>query len=116
MEQHSQDIGVRPYLLTKGRTRSADQRVQIETLLVTTDLGRRRLAHLSFEHAAIVRQCNEVRSVAEVSAELGIPLGVALVLVGDLTSDGLVETHTAPTSGSDLVHLITRLIHGVRQL
>jgi hypothetical protein len=112
----SGDIGIRPYLLTKGRTRPVDTTVQIETLLLTTDLGRRRLGHLSFEHAAIVRQCSEVRSVAEVSAELHIPLGVAMVLVGDLTSDGLLETHSAPTSATDLVHLITRLIHGVRQL
>jgi hypothetical protein len=56
-------------------------------------------------------------SVAEVSAHLHIPLGVARVLVGDMTAAGLVEVHRPRATGErpDLV-LLERVLDGIRAI
>ena len=45
------------------------------------------------EHQRICHLCREVKSVAEVSALLAMPLGVARILVADLAEAGLVAIH-----------------------
>jgi hypothetical protein len=90
---------VRPYAMTGGRTRShAEHELPLETLLLTNDAGRDALATLSFERADVVRLCAALQSVAEVSAQLHIPLGVARVLVGDLHAEGFLDVHLPETA------------------
>src|SRR5438477_13020426 len=80
---------VRPFVITGGRTRAADTSLRMETMVQTVGKPR---DDLSFERARIVDCCYEPLSIAEIAAELGVPLGVAMVLVGDLVEDGLLET------------------------
>jgi hypothetical protein len=109
------DIGVRPYFVTRGRTRT-DRPLGIETLVETTPKGREVLDGLRFEQHAIALVCAEPVSVAEVAARVRVPIGVARVLVLDLAGNGLVKVHDAPTRIEDDISLIQRLIHGVREL
>jgi Protein of unknown function (DUF742) len=85
---------VRPYVMTGGRTQTrGGPDLSLESLVVATPEGR--YAHASFEAAQVLRLCEQSQSVAEVSAHLRLPLGVARVLVADLIAAGLL-TATAP--------------------
>ena len=103
---------VRPFVLTGGRTRSNDASLHMETMVQTVDDAPGRL---TFEHARIVGACWEPRSVAEVAAEMPMPLGVAMVLVGDLVEAGCLEvTHSNPVELE--LEALTRMIERVRAL
>ncbi len=82
---------VRPYAMTGGRTRPRYQ-LAIEALVSTTADPARLQGQLP-EHQRICRLCQEIKSVAEISALLSIPLGVARILVADLAEAGLVAIH-----------------------
>ena len=103
---------VRPFVLTGGRTRANDASLRMETMVQTVDDAP---GLLTFEHARIVDGCWEPRSVAEVAAEIGMPLGVAMVLVGDLVDVGCLEvTHSNPVELE--LEVLTKMIERVRAL
>jgi hypothetical protein len=104
---------VRPYFITRGRTRASVD-FPLETLVVTTEQGERSGGRLSFERARRVDVCTTARSIAEVAWMLSVPLGVARVLVGDLADEGLIKVYE-PGSRDDTA-LIRRLIDGIRAL
>ena len=83
---------VRPYALVKGRTRAGGAApIPVEAIVVTEPHADR--TGLVLERAAIARLCERPQSIAEVSALLRVPVGVIRVLVGDLTSEGLVRVN-----------------------
>jgi len=55
--------------------------------------------------------------VAEISAHLGIPVGVVRVLIGDMVADGLVHLYRpgAPGDRPDLA-LLERVLLGLRAI
>ena len=87
---------VRPYAMTGGRTRPADD-----------DLERRSIALL----------CRYILSIAEISPRLDLPLGVVRVLVGDMAGEGLVTVHRPASVGDrpDLA-LLERVLYGLRTI
>ncbi len=101
---------VRPFVMTGGRTRAADTSLRMETMVQTVGEPR---DDLNFEKARIVDECYEPISIAEIAAGLGVPLGVAMVIVGDLVDDGCLET-TDPVEIE--LSTITRMIERVRAL
>jgi hypothetical protein len=104
---------VRPYLITQGRTRPVDE-LPIEALVEAHADDPAAGARLRFEPRRVLELCSQRLSIAEVAAALMIPLGVARVLVADLAADGLVKVHrTASADGPD-VHLLERLLDGLR--
>ena len=104
---------VRPYLMTGGRTRPVDETLALEAM-VRVQSGAD-VTSLRFEAADIVRLCQTPVSIAEVSAKLAIPLGVARVLVGDLVASGHL-TLRSPEEVSTDPHVLERLIDRVRAL
>lgn len=83
---------VRPYALVRGRTRAADApTLPVETIVVRSDAGIQ--ARLTLERGSILRCCATPMSVAELSAHLQVPVGVARVLVSDLAGAGFVHLH-----------------------
>lgn len=108
---------VRPYAVTGGRTRSRSTDLPLETLVSTTDDGHRALTSLQFERRSIATLCREPVSVAEVAARVGVPLGVARVLVSDMTDAGHLEVHLpAGAGGRPDVVLLERVLEGLRGL
>ncbi|GAA2631676.1 DUF742 domain-containing protein [Streptomyces axinellae] len=109
---------VRPYAMTGGRTRPRYQ-LAIEAL-VSTSADPMQLQGLLPEHQRICHLCREVKSVAEVSALLAIPLGVARILVADLAEAGMVAIHQPGSSsepgGAPDVTLLERVLSGLRKL
>jgi Protein of unknown function (DUF742) len=106
------EVLVRPFVITGGRTRHATVHLRVEALVVATDLEPS--STLQFEHAAIVELCQRPISVAEVAARIGVPLGVAQILVGDLADVGLVRVHEAASNATPA--LLLRMIDAVRAL
>jgi Protein of unknown function (DUF742) len=108
---------VRPYMVSGGRTSSSNTELEIEALVATTALGQARARRLSGERREIAALCLDVLSVAEVSAHLDVPLGVACVVVGDMAEEGLVQLHrpASPDARPDLA-LLERVLHGLRDL
>ncbi|MGW3656397.1 DUF742 domain-containing protein [Streptomyces sp. NPDC005151] len=109
---------VRPYAMTGGRTRPRYQ-LAIEALVSTTADPSRLQGQLP-EHQRICRLCFEIKSVAEISALLSIPLGVARILVADLAEAGFVAIHQPggdeSAGGQPDVTLLERVLSGLRKL
>ncbi len=101
------------YALTGGRTRSAGRDLPVETMVTTTADGIRRVVDLRFEQRDIVLLCRRPQSVAEVAARLRVPLGVARVLVSDLTAAGRLAVHL-PTDERPDRAVLERLLSGLR--
>jgi hypothetical protein len=99
----------RSYVLTNGRTKPAVD-LPIETLLVPTGKGIKNANRLTVENQKIVEICSRSsQSIAEISAHLKLPLGVARVLAGDLVAHGLMKA-TVPTYHSDNKQRLDRSI------
>ncbi|GAA2398353.1 DUF742 domain-containing protein [Streptomyces glaucosporus] len=109
---------VRPYAMTGGRTRPRYQ-LAIEALVHTTAQPAQLQGQLP-EHRRICHLCYEIKSVAEISALLSIPLGVARILVADLAEAGLVAIHQPggdeSAGGQPDVTLLERVLSGLRKL
>ena len=107
---------VRPYYMTGGRARPAQNDLEIEALVSTTAQGERS-PKLTVEQRAIIALCRDLLSIAEVSARLDLPLGVARVLIGDMAAEGLVILHRPTTVGDrpDLA-LLQRVLYGLNQI
>ena len=112
---------VRPYAMTRGRTTSAAQhRLDLIAVVVAE-------AHaddpdadstLSPEHVDIVELCRDApQSVAELSAELDLPIGVVRVLVGDLVDGEFVHVNR-PVPPAELPDesILRDVINGLRAL
>jgi hypothetical protein len=109
---------VRPYVLTKGRTKSS-RHLAIEALIsAESDSPRWRSSEITGEFQSVRALCSYPRSVAEVAAILSVPLGVARVLLGDMADLGLVSIHdtVAASNGRPGIALIERVLHGLRRL
>ncbi|MEU6278077.1 DUF742 domain-containing protein [Streptomyces populi] len=108
----------RPYAMTGGRTRPRYQ-LAIEALVFTT-AAPQPLDALLPEHQRICDLCRETKSVAEISALLSIPLGVARILVADLVEAGLVALNQLGggegQDGHPNVTLLKRVLSGLRKL
>lgn len=110
------DFLVRPYTVTRGRTEPR-YHLEIEAMVAAAHYDRGDLSWLSPEYQAILEFCRDWRSVAEVSAVLKMPLGVARVLITDMAAEGLVRVHQLNhDQGRPDVKLLERVLIGIRRL
>jgi hypothetical protein len=107
---------VRPYAVTGGRTKPRYD-LPIEALISVAPYPRQDMTTLTPEYKAIIDLCRNWRSVAEVSALLRLPLGVARVLIADMAHEGLLRLHQSPfTEGQPDLQLLERVLSGLRNL
>ena len=107
---------VRPYTVTGGRTQPR-YKLALEALVSATVYEPRDLSVLAPECQAILQFCLDWRSVAEISAVLRMPLGVARILVADMSADGLVRVHQRDDSeGRPDLNLLERVLSGLRKI
>ncbi|WP_255954247.1 DUF742 domain-containing protein [Streptomyces odontomachi] len=114
---------VRPYAMTRGRTSSTGQhRLDLIALVRTEpDVDDAELEEeqtLSPEHLHIVGMCRRnPQSVAELSADLKLPIGVVRVLIGDLVEAELVHvTRPVPPAQLPDESILRDVINGLRAL
>lgn len=112
---------VRPYTVTGGRTRAGkDLDLSVEALVRSTSATAN--AKVVLEHRRIFDLCaDQLLLVAELAAQLHLPLGVARVLIGDLAGEGLVTVHnsglTSTTSTTtDQLKVLESVLSGISQL
>ena len=108
---------VRPYLVTRGRTRAAVD-LPIEAQIRATTAGQQAGDQVRNENAQIVSLCARPLSIAEIAAHVGIHLQVAKILVGDLVTQGFVstgQTAQATAQRPDL-RLLERVLDGLQTL
>jgi hypothetical protein len=123
---------VRPYAMTRGRTRSAAAgRIDLVALVIAETADARPGAPpaagpggapgdgvLGPEHLDIVARCRRApQPVAELAAVLDLPVGVVRVLVGDLVEAELVRV-TRPVPPAELPdeRVLRDVINGLRSL
>ncbi|WNO72346.1 MULTISPECIES: DUF742 domain-containing protein [unclassified Streptomyces] len=115
---------VRPYSLTGGRTRFGHV-LLVETFVAALEAPaeRRQLpqgalsSRVMPELQAIVELCRRMRTVAEISAILKMPLGVVRVLLSDLADQGKIRVYgTGHGPGRPERALLERVLSGLRRL
>ncbi|MBV9312577.1 MAG: DUF742 domain-containing protein [Pseudonocardia sp.] len=105
------------YALTRGRTRSAGKDMPIESLVTVTEHGLRSRASLDIEYRKIIELGQRPVSLFEIGIALGVPVGVARVLVSDLAASGHLVVHAPPpveAGGGPSPELLGRLLDGLR--
>ena len=87
---------VRSFVATGGKARvSEGVELALETLVEPSELTPSAVASMQYERKAIVASLNGPSSIAEISAELHLPLLSTQVLVSDLVSEGVLIAHDA---------------------
>ncbi len=109
---------VRPYTVTRGRTRT-DVDLALETMVKASETGMNPPGSIMHESRQILTMAENALSVAEVSAHLKVPLQVAKVLIGDLVESGHLATHALTDSSPDErpdLRLLERVLDGLQTL
>jgi hypothetical protein len=106
------DVVVRPFMLTGGRTRPLHDGLRIETLLHAAPAALS--APLRFESQRIVQFCQAPMSIADLAVALRLPLGVVRVIVADLVANGYLRIEDQ--LGELPIALIERIRDRVRAL
>ncbi|MCD0452727.1 DUF742 domain-containing protein [Actinocorallia sp. API 0066] len=109
---------VRPYALTGGRTRDeSGTALDLVDLVAPGDVEATAAMSLGPEHQLIRRMAGEHPSVAEVAADLDLPVDVVRVLLGDLLRYGLIRVRK-PASVSRLpdARLLKEVMDGLSAL
>jgi hypothetical protein len=107
---------VRPYAVTGGRTRPRYE-LAIEALVSVAPYPPRDITTLTPEYKAIIDLCRAWRSVAEISALLRLPLGVARILIADMAHEGLLRLHQSRAADEQPdLRLLERVLSGLRKL
>ncbi|WSU70802.1 DUF742 domain-containing protein [Streptomyces sp. NBC_01102] len=117
---------VRPYTITRGRTAPERDDFSLITVLTTADRPvdehgvALRAGRLQPEHHIILDRCRRPAAVAEVSADLDLPVSVTKILLADLVSQGLLLARApltvARASGGADMGLLAAVRDGLRRL
>ncbi|GAA1506011.1 DUF742 domain-containing protein [Sphaerisporangium rubeum] len=107
---------VRPYTVTRGRTRPTGPDFDMMAL-VTAVPGTRPRHGLGPEHMRLLRMCAEPTSVVDLASDSGLPLTVTRVLLGDLREQRLVSVRTpAGVASLPQERILREVIQGLRAL
>ena len=106
---------VRPYVLTRGRTRTR-QHLFVHTLVSAQYHDASYAARLLPEARSLYERAHlGVQSVAELSANSGVSLGVTRVPLSDLAAENRVQIHPETYASPYDANLLERIIDGLRQ-
>ncbi len=108
---------VRPYALTRGRTRPAGETLDLIALVTAVRGVEVDPVGLDPEHLALLAMCRLPASVADLAADLDLPLWVIQVLLADLRARSLIYVHH-PTPPAQLPdpRILKEVADGLRRL
>ncbi|MFV2176752.1 DUF742 domain-containing protein [Actinomadura sp. LOL_016] len=108
---------VRPYALIRGRARVDGVRLDLVTMLVATGRAPAEPARLPQEQRLLLELCRAPVTVADLTSDLDLPLGVVRVLVADLYRQGLLEeARPAPQAARPSPEILKRVLDDLRSL
>ena len=101
---------VRPYALTKGRTLpSGGASFGLIDVVVATNERPSVNFRPGPEHRRILGMCRRPTPIVDLTSEIDLPLGVVRVLLGDLTSEGMLRvlsTQKQPVTDQRLLRMV----------
>ncbi|QKG24329.1 DUF742 domain-containing protein [Actinomadura verrucosospora] len=108
---------VRPYTLTRGRTRLRNDGLDLISVLEATGVPVARRMRLDPEHRTLLALCRRPITFADLASEVDLPVGVVRVLVDDLREENLLRA-LRPTSTGDVPDelVLRKLLNGLRAL
>jgi len=108
---------VRPYALTRGRTRPSGETLDLIALVTAMRGVEVNEVELDPEHLALLTLCRLPTSVADLAADLDLPLGVIQILLADLRIRSLISVHH-PTPPAQLPdpRILREVADGLRRL
>lgn len=108
---------VRPYAVTKGRT-LPDGGAAFGLIDVVVSTGQRSPEHFwpGPEHRRILSICRRPTPIVDLTSEMDLPLGVVRVLLGDLTSHGLLRIASAQRQQVPDQRLLRMVLDGLESL
>jgi hypothetical protein len=85
----------RLYTVTRGRSQADEGDLDLVTLIVASAEPE---PGMQSEHVRILTMCRTPVAVVEISADLGMPVGVVKILLSDLIRDGKVSARHPSTA------------------
>ena len=108
---------VRPYTVTRGRTRLRDDGLDLISVLEATGVPVSRRVRLDPEHRRLLAICRRPITFADLASEIDLPVGVVRVLVDDLRDENALRVLKPTPTGNVPDELVLRkLLHGLRAL
>ncbi len=107
---------VRPYALVRGRTKPTGDVLDVISMAYSVGTPVPDAAELEPEHLAVLQQCENPMSVADLAATLDLPLGVIRVLLADLRDRGLLRIHRPRAERLTDIRLLREVADGLRRL
>jgi hypothetical protein len=107
---------VRPYAMTRGRTRPANRDLNMITLVVAVKDEVDTVA-LDADYVQILEMCRNPMSIAELAAHMDVPIVVVKVLLSDLVERGeVIARNPARDVRVPDMKLLQAVLDGVRRL
>jgi hypothetical protein len=107
---------VRPYALTGGRSRPAGEDVDLLSIVWSIRDSSPDLRMLEPEHGLVLERCQPFRAVADLAADLELPLGVIRILLSDMRERGLVALRRPPQAQVTDVKILQDVLDGLRRI
>ena len=108
---------VRPYALIGGRTRASGEKLDLIAIITAVRGAQLDPSSLDPEHLEVLQLCRLPTSVAEIAADLYLPLGVVRILLGDLRERSLVSIHhPIPPARLPDMQVLKEVVDGLRRL
>jgi hypothetical protein len=107
---------VRPYALIGGRTRPSGATFDLMTMVTAVPGAEDDAFDLEPEHLTLLRLCRRPSPVADLAADLELPLGVVRILLSDVRERRLITVdHPVPNRLAD-PQLLREVADGLRRL
>jgi len=108
---------VRPYALTKGRTLpSGGASFGLIDVVVATNERPSVTFRPGPEHRRILSMCRRPTPIVDLTSEIDLPLGVVRVLLGDLTSEGMLRVLSSQRQQVTDQRLLRMVLDGLESL
>jgi hypothetical protein len=108
---------VRPYALTRGRTLpSGGASFGLIDVVVATNERPSVNFRPGPEHRRILAMCRRPTPIVDLTSEIDLPLGVVRVLLGDLTSEGMLRVLSSQRQQVTDQRLLRMVLDGLESL
>jgi hypothetical protein len=107
---------VRPYALTRGRTRSYGAELSLIDVVAADGPAVAQARGLGPEHRRLLGLCQRPTAVADLASEIDLPVGVVRVLLGDLQQHGLVSVVRSSGRSTPEENVLRSVLDGLRSL
>jgi|SRR5579872_4218673 len=107
---------VRHYALTAGRTRPPGEKLDLIDVVTAVIDPPAETRDLQPEHRRLIDLCQTPAAVADLAAQVDLPLGVVRILLADLREKGLVRVVRAQGRDTPQEGLLKSVLEGLRSL